>query len=457
LARNGSGTYSLYVPGNPVITGTTISSTWANNTLNDIATALTNSIAKDGQTTPTANLPMGTFKLTGLGNGTAATDAVNMSQLQSGVTSHLTAVAGTDTITASATPALTAYAAGNNFTFVAAGANTGAATINIDGLGAKALQKNGAALIVGDILSGTTHEITYDGTNFQLMEGVNANSLQNQFYTKFTTGGTSTAYTGTPTPAQASLTTGHRYNVTFNATAGATPTLAISGLTAKALKVYDVLGAKVDASATTITANLISDVIYDGTDYVVLNPAGTIVSYATNAEYVTGTETAKALSPAVARARNLVAGTAIATTSGTSHDFTGIPSWVKRITMNFSGVSVNSTSSLLFQIGDAGGIETSGYTGYSSYLGGAFVGLTSGFTVFINNAASTIQGSLVLTQLDSATNTWCAIAIGGWNANSILPVTAGSKALTGTLDRVRLTTVTGTDTFDAGLFNIIYE
>lgn len=75
MARNGSGTYSL-PSGNPVVTGTVISSTWANTTLSDIATALTASIAKDGQTTPTANLPMGGYKLTGLAAGTATGDSV---------------------------------------------------------------------------------------------------------------------------------------------------------------------------------------------------------------------------------------------------------------------------------------------------------------------------------------------------------------------------------------------
>ena len=75
MSRNGSGTYTLPA-GNPVVTGTTISSTWANNSLSDIATALTQSLAKDGQTTPTANIPMGSFKLTGLGAPTVAGDAL---------------------------------------------------------------------------------------------------------------------------------------------------------------------------------------------------------------------------------------------------------------------------------------------------------------------------------------------------------------------------------------------
>jgi hypothetical protein len=80
MPRNGSGTYSLPA-GNPVVTGTTISSTVQNNTTSDIATALTNSIAKDGQTTPTANLPLGGFKLTGLAAGSVAGDSLRYEQL----------------------------------------------------------------------------------------------------------------------------------------------------------------------------------------------------------------------------------------------------------------------------------------------------------------------------------------------------------------------------------------
>jgi hypothetical protein len=75
MSRNGTGTYTLPA-GNPVVTGTTISSTWANNSLSDIATALTQSLAKDGQTVPTANIPMGGFKITGLGAPTTAGDAL---------------------------------------------------------------------------------------------------------------------------------------------------------------------------------------------------------------------------------------------------------------------------------------------------------------------------------------------------------------------------------------------
>ena len=83
MSRNGSGTYTLPA-GNPVVTGTTISSTWANNTLTDIATALTGSLAADGQTTATGNLKMGSNRVTGLADGIASTDAATVNQIPSG-------------------------------------------------------------------------------------------------------------------------------------------------------------------------------------------------------------------------------------------------------------------------------------------------------------------------------------------------------------------------------------
>lgn len=76
-----SGSFSLYTPGNPVTTGTTIASSWANNTLNDIATGLSTCVLKDGTQTITANLPMAGFKLTGLGAGSAAGDSLRYEQV----------------------------------------------------------------------------------------------------------------------------------------------------------------------------------------------------------------------------------------------------------------------------------------------------------------------------------------------------------------------------------------
>lgn len=173
MPRNGSGTYSLPA-GNPVVTGTTISSTVQNNTTSDIASALTQSIAADGQTPVTANIPFGGNKLTGLGAGTAATDAAQLQQAQ-GSAIQFGTVTGTDTILLTLVPAITAYAPGQTFRFVAAGANTTIApTVNANSVGAKNLMKRTAAgpvaLAVGDIQFAQEYSITYDGTQFLLNE-----------------------------------------------------------------------------------------------------------------------------------------------------------------------------------------------------------------------------------------------------------------------------------------------
>ena len=177
MARNGSGTYSLPA-GNPVTTGTVISSTWANSTLNDLGSAMTASLAYDGQTTPVANLPMGGYIHTGVGNATTRSNYASAGQVQDGTFTYLTSVSGTDTITAVAPASMTAYAAGQTFRFIAAGANTTTSvTININGIGAKSITKNGTtALAIGDIISGSVVTINYDGTQFQV-SGVAAASL----------------------------------------------------------------------------------------------------------------------------------------------------------------------------------------------------------------------------------------------------------------------------------------
>jgi hypothetical protein len=162
------------------------------------------------------------------------------------------------------------------------------------------------------------------------------------------------------------------------------------------------------------------------------------------------------------RATALVSGTAVASTSGTSIDFTSIPSWVKRITVMFNGVSTNSTSFKQIQFGTLSGVETSGYVGAYAY-GGSGAGsnggvATTGFVIGSNVAAETLHGSFIFSLLNSSTNLW---AMQGSVANSTGTFyfynCAGTKALAGTLDRVRITTVNGTDTFDAGSINILYE
>ena len=151
------------------------------------------------------------------------------------------------------------------------------------------------------------------------------------------------------------------------------------------------------------------------------------------------------------------------TTSGTSKDFTGIPAWVKRITVMFQGVSASGTSGWLVQIGGAS-IETSGYVSSATFTGASSGGTssTAGFFALptaAGTATNIYTGMVTLALLDSATNTWLHQTIAGLTqSGTVYSIQGGgSKAITGALARVRITTVNGTDTFDAGSINILYE
>jgi hypothetical protein len=159
----------------------------------------------------------------------------------------------------------------------------------------------------------------------------------------------------------------------------------------------------------------------------------------------------------------IVSGTAQASTSGTAIDFTGIPSWAKRVTVMFAGVSTNGSSAFQVQLGTSSGIETTGYNAVAGVVTGAYVGAagaaaaTTGFVLEYNSqgAAFLMSGHLLLTTISS--NTWVGSGIIGNSSGGHVFLFSGNKATAGTLDRVRITTVTGTNTFDAGSINILYE
>jgi hypothetical protein len=160
----------------------------------------------------------------------------------------------------------------------------------------------------------------------------------------------------------------------------------------------------------------------------------------------------------VAQGTALTLGTAVASTSGTAIDFTGIPAWAKRITVMFNGVSTSGTNSILIQLG-SGTVQTSGYLTYSSKMGSASVSngqnYTSGFGIAITSAAYITSGSAAFSTFGSS----------AWTGNGFFADSSGVNgfplggvvSLSGALDRIRITTVGGTDTFDAGSINIMYE
>lgn len=156
----------------------------------------------------------------------------------------------------------------------------------------------------------------------------------------------------------------------------------------------------------------------------------------------------------------LVSGTTTSL-SGTSVDFTGIPSWVKQITLVIESLSTNGTAFPTIQIGDSGGVETSGYisttlacSASNTVVGGAS---TSGFFLQSILAADAFSGVITLALLDAATNRWNISGILNENGSATLVMVAGTKPLSAAIDRVRFTTSNGTDTFDGGTVNILYQ
>jgi hypothetical protein len=267
MSFNGSGTFVINSTGQPVVANTVISATVFNALTADLASGLTNCITKDGQSTPTANIPMGSNKITGLANGTLIGDAANLGQVQSTV-AKLISITGTDTVLGTMSPTLTAYAAGQLFYFIASGANTGAVTLNIDALGAKAITRDGStALAAGDINSGEIVVVIYDGTRFQMINA--ANSFGNT-----TINGTLTVTGNTGLQANVSVTSALSVGGTFAVTGAATlgSTLAVTGKsdlptvsTASANAAVAVITDLSAAGASITSANVGTAVVTTGT------------------------------------------------------------------------------------------------------------------------------------------------------------------------------------------------
>jgi hypothetical protein len=160
-----------------------------------------------------------------------------------------------------------------------------------------------------------------------------------------------------------------------------------------------------------------------------------------------------------AQLQRIVRATAVASTSGTSIDFTGIPAWVERITVMFNGASLSGSSSILIQLGTGSTTyTTTGYVGGGARFGASSVAsatFTTGFALNNSTAASLIGGNVTITNVTG--NTWSASGMCGETSGEFMCMTGGSIALAALLTAVRITTVNGTDTFDAGSINIIYE
>ena len=237
---------------------------------------------------------------------------------------------------------------------------------------------------------------------------------------------------------------------------------------------FDVTGSTGPITAITVPAGMLFMLQFDSTPTLThhatnLNLPGSadivaaagdrLIGFATAANTVHIIEYTKASGKPVTGAN--VSGTAQATTSGTAWEYTSIPSWVTEIQCSVYGFSTNGSSLPIIQIGDSGGYEITGYSGSSgNYAGTASTSLYagSGFEISPGVAAGESRtGVVTLTLADAASNTWVAHGNFGRTDAGSVSVTGGSKALSGVLDRIRLTMTNGTDVGDAGAFNILYR
>jgi hypothetical protein len=143
--------------------------------------------------------------------------------------------------------------------------------------------------------------------------------------------------------------------------------------------------------------------------------------------------------------------------SGTSVNFTGISSSTTAFAIAVTDLSSNGTSVPLIQLGDAGGIENTGYSGSVQEPGTATVNLSAGFAISNNTAAASLwHGIMLFVKISGSSNTWAAIGVFAKSDSAALRVVAGTKALSATLDRARITMTNGTDAFDGGTANLFY-
>ena len=144
--------------------------------------------------------------------------------------------------------------------------------------------------------------------------------------------------------------------------------------------------------------------------------------------------------------------------TGTSVDFTGIPSWAKRITVMFNEVSISGTANILIRLGTSGGFEPSGYESQTAIVNTASntANSTAGFIIYGNLAAKELSGIMTISNLSG--NIWTASgtfsSLGGTNS---VAISGGKKQTSSVLDRIQILASNGTDTFDLGSINIMYE
>ena len=420
--------------------------------------------------------------------GVLQVDVGLIDALQAQAYTAFTSAGAAPTYTLSPAPALTAYAAGQRFRVKFHAATTGAATLAVSGLAATAIKQYDSTGNKVDpvIAANQLVDCEYDGTNWVLLDPLPAASKQIQ---PITASVAANALTLTLNPTTLDFRSPTLGSGTINTrTVAAAISLVISSgstLGSSNGVQSDIVLLAIDNAGTVELAavNLAGGVNLDETTLISTTAEGgagaadsATVIYSTTARtnvpfrvvgIVSSTQATAgtwATAPSLIQGaggnalqhKNAICNSVIqATTSGTAFDFTNIPSWVNRITMMFNGVSTNGTSNIIIQLG-AGSIDATNYLGCSTVPGVNTVNWTTGILAASSTGAPELwHGKVIIDRVDG--NTWSAIVYLARSTGTYVSNGAGTKSLTGKLDRVRLTTANGTDAFDAGSVNISWE
>lgn len=400
MPYNGSGTFTPYTPGNPVVTGTVISSTAFNATQNDLAAGLTNAITRDGQSPPSANLPMGGKKHTGLAAGVTSGDSLRWEQLFSqGIEQDIASAATTD----------------------------------IGSLNTTNVRITGTTTI-------TSFGTNYNGPRYVRFAG--ALTLTHNATTLILPGGVNiTTAAGDCLIAVPNGSSPNGWRVVLYQLAATVP-LSLPLATTQ-------------GGSGSNYANVAA--LFNGIKQAATDTTTGVVELATDAEAQAGTSTSVVLTPANMKAAQIQLG-ASDTVSGKSIVNFSVPAYPKRFTFYLSGVSTTGTAGFGFQIGDSGGIETSGYSG------GFTIAVTAGATqggnpttyagVSASNGANSYYGEVVFNRVSG--NLW---SISGHLSLSNSGVTIqfqSLKTLSDTLTQAQFI-VNSPDTGDAGTIYTSFE
>lgn len=517
MAFNGTGTFlRIYNWVTDKINSVPITASRMDTEMDGFATGLSNCITKDGQTTVTANIPMNSHKFTGLAVGSARTDSIALGQVQDGTYTYMGTTGGSaDAYTLNPSPAITAYVATMQYTAKIAATNlTTTPYLQISGIGTPAsdavikkldASKSEIAVEIGDMLANGIYtwqrnsantawillnpEKSYDKylildanaiNNLGLAASVSSNALTIALKTK---AGTDPSATD---PVKISfrnstLTTG-TYN-TRSATSATSivissgSTLGTTNAISSTVYVYALdnsgtieLGVSLAKFADNTIQSSTAEggaggadsatVLYSTTarSNVPIRLIGTVSSTQTSAGSWAASPSEISIASIIQSASFL--GGLVNSTSGTSIDIVNIPSWATKITVMLIDVSTNSTSPLLLQLGNSGGILTTGYTGHYTDFTPTRGILSSGFIVTATQVAAGTYHAIINLYKFSSGNVWISEIHGIRNDSSGAAsntICCGAKDVTSSLDRVRLTTVGGAATFDNGTINIQYS